>query len=54
MLIYKDEEYRKRRKEIEGYNQNYKMSDPIPMVDYKDSEHKMWQFLFAKLREKIY
>ena len=30
------------------------MKDPIPRVDYKENENKMWNFLFTKLREQIY
>lgn len=29
----------------------YKMKDPIPKVEYREEENKLWTFLFTKLRE---
>ena len=30
------------------------MKDPIPRIQYKDNENKLWNYLFTNLREKMF
>ena len=47
---FNDEEYRNRRKEITNWANSFKFGDPIPRINYTDSEVKTWGSVLTKLR----
>ena len=47
---FNDEEYRNRRKEIADWANSFKFGDPIPRINYTDSEVKTWGSVLTKLR----
>lgn len=43
---FADKVYRERRKEIAEIAFGYKYGDPIPRIEYSETEHKTWQSVF--------
>lgn len=48
---FADKEYRARRKEIAEIAFAYKFGDPIPHINYTETEHKTWQSVFNTVLE---
>jgi len=46
---FKDKEYRDRRKMISEIAMNYKHGEPIPKINYTESENKTWQVVYERL-----
>ncbi|KAI3642540.1 hypothetical protein MP228_012095 [Amoeboaphelidium protococcarum] len=48
---FKDLEYRKRRDEITAIARTYKTNQPIPHIEYTESELQTWSIVFNKLTQ---
>ncbi|KAK5970046.1 Biopterin-dependent aromatic amino acid hydroxylase, partial [Trichostrongylus colubriformis] len=48
---FKDAEYRKRRMMFADIALNFKHGEPIPRIDYTESEKNTWGIIYRKLRE---
>lgn len=48
---FADQEYRARRKEIAEIAFGYKFGDPIPHIDYTETENKTWSAVFNRVKE---
>ncbi|XP_058833547.1 tyrosine 3-monooxygenase isoform X3 [Topomyia yanbarensis] len=48
---FADQVYRARRKEIAEIAFSYKFGDPIPHIDYTETENKTWSAVFSRVKE---
>lgn len=48
---FADQVYRARRKDIAEIAFSYKYGDPIPHIDYADTENKTWSAVFTRVKE---
>eukprot|EP00949_MAST-11_sp_MAST-11-sp1_P001741 g1741.t1 len=48
---FKDETYRARRREIADWAYSFKASDPIPHINYTDTEVSTWTHVFENLQQ---
>jgi len=47
---FNDKEYRNRRKEIADWSYSFKNGDPIPRINYTDTETRTWGAVYDKLQ----
>lgn len=47
-----DQEYRARRNAIAAAALDWRPGDPLPVIDYTEDEHRVWQVVTAELRAK--
>ena len=47
---FNDEEYRNRRKEIADWAYSFKNGDPVPRINYTDTETRTWGAVYDKLQ----
>ena len=50
---FTDQEYLKRRREIDSIARNYKHGQPIPRVEYTKSETETWGKVYGKIQELL-